>query len=231
MRVKLPRRFTMASNLEDIKYEYEKLKRQRDIDKNIKFQRWILTGVVGGIEYLNAKFDPIDAKLDGWSESIFENIDDYDEVFEELHDKYADKVQVAPEIKLLLMVGGSAFMFHMTNTLFKSDTPSLNDILKQNPDIMRNISQAAVNSMNNGRMAGDDPLSNMMRDGVNMKARQYNSRMNGPTNVDDIMSQLGGRRGDPPSDSDSSHNVKHYSSDRKKRRAQTNKKMGINIDV
>ena len=38
--------------------------------------------------FLNNKFDPLDLKLDGWGESIHENINDYDDVFEELHEKY-----------------------------------------------------------------------------------------------------------------------------------------------
>ena len=200
LKIKAPRKFTMQSNYEDIKYEYEKLKRQRDVDKSIKFQRKALMAVVSGFEYLNTKFDPIDAKLDGWSESVMENIDDYDEVFEELHDKYAEKVQVVPELKLLMMVGGSAFMFHLSNTLFKSNVPSLNEILKQNPDIMRNITQAAMNNMNQ-QMGGSDPIANMMQQGVNMQQQkrdhQMGNSMSGPNGVDDILSEInnGGRGG------------------------------------
>ena len=33
------------------------------------------------------KFDPFDLKLDGWSEAVQENIDEYDDVFGELHDR------------------------------------------------------------------------------------------------------------------------------------------------
>ena len=33
---------------------------------------------------LNSKFDPFDIKLDGWSEAVNENLDDYDDVFGEL---------------------------------------------------------------------------------------------------------------------------------------------------
>jgi len=172
MKIKIPRRYTLQSNFDDIKNEHDKLKRQRDVEKSIKFQRKALMGFSSGTEYLNRKFDPIDAKLDGWSESVMENIEDYDEVFEELHDKYGDKMDIAPELKLLMMVGGSAFMFHLTNTIFKSSTPGLNDILKQNPDIMRSISEAAIKNMN-AQHTGSDPFSNMMRDGVGMKAQQY----------------------------------------------------------
>ena len=191
------RRYTMASPLEDIQYEFTKIKRQRDVDKSIKFQRKMLMAFASGVEFLNGKFDPLDVKLDGWSESCMENIADYDEVFEELHDKYADKVQMAPELKLLMMMGGSAFMFHMTNTLFKSSMPGMGDILKNNPEIMRNISQAAMNSM--GENLGEDRenIMNMMRSGVNMKADRMASRQNqqpqdmsGPRGVDDILGQI-----------------------------------------
>ena len=58
---------------------------------------------ITAIEFLNNKFDPLDLKLDGWSESIHENINDYDDVFEELHEKYKGKGEMAPELKLLLI--------------------------------------------------------------------------------------------------------------------------------
>jgi hypothetical protein len=191
------RRYTMASPLEDIQYEFTKIKRQRDVDKSVKFQRKMLMAFASGVEFLNGKFDPLDLKLDGWSESCMENIADYDEVFEELHDKYADKVQMAPELKLLMMMGGSAFMFHMTNTLFKSSMPGMGDILKNNPEIMRNISQAAMNSMGENLGEDRDNIMNMMRSGVNMKADRMASRQNqqsqdmaGPRGVDDILGQI-----------------------------------------
>ena len=75
------------------------------IEKSIKFSRKILMAVTSGVEYLNGKFDPFDIKLDGWSESVHENVHDYDDVFEELHEKYKEKAKVAPELKLLMMFG------------------------------------------------------------------------------------------------------------------------------
>ena len=72
----------------------------------------MLMACITGVEFLNGKFDPFNIKLDGWSESMNEGINDYDEIFEELHEKYGGRADIAPEIKLMLMVGGSAFMFH-----------------------------------------------------------------------------------------------------------------------
>jgi len=102
---------------------------------------------VNGIEFLNSRFDPFDINLDGWSEQVNENITDYDEIFGELYEKYKSKASMAPELKLLFQLGGSATMVYMTNTMFKSSMPGMDDILRQNPDLMRSFQNAAVNSM------------------------------------------------------------------------------------
>jgi len=75
-----------------------------------------------------------------------ENVDDYDGVFEELYVKYRSKVNVAPEVKLIMMLGGSAMMFHLTNSMFKSVMPNMNDVMKQNPDLVKNMMAAVQNT-------------------------------------------------------------------------------------
>ena len=109
---KSSRRYSMASNLEDLKFEYNTLNRQRSIEKSVKFSRKMLMAFVSGTEYLNHRFDYLGIKLDKWSENTMESIGDYDEVFEELHDKYNDSVKMAPELRLLMMVGGSALCLY-----------------------------------------------------------------------------------------------------------------------
>jgi hypothetical protein len=113
----------------------------------------MLLACITGLEFLNNKFDPFDLKLDGWSEQVNENIDEYDEIFAELHEKYKSKAQMAPELKLLFQLGGSAIMLHMTNTMFKSALPGMDDIMRQNPELMQQFTQAAVNSMSSSNQA------------------------------------------------------------------------------
>jgi len=202
---KASRKFNMSSNLDDIKFEYERMKKQRDVDKSIKFQRKILMAISSGIEFVNGKFDPLNIKLDGWSESIYENLHEYDDIFEELHEKYKSKMKVAPELKLLMMVGGSAFMFHLTNTLFKSKMPGLDQILQQNPELARNVQQAAMNTMkqNEKNSGNPDPLFGMMMNSAqNMMGPKPGpgnngggggggrGQMKGPTGVDDILNMV-----------------------------------------
>ncbi len=144
--IKATMNYNMNSQLDDMRNEYIKLKKQRETENAIKFQRKMLMACITGIEFMNGKFDPFSVKLDGWSESMNEGIDDYDEVFEELHDKYGGKGEMAPEIRLIFMIAGSAFMFHLTNTMFKTSLPGMDDILKQNPELMQQFASAAINT-------------------------------------------------------------------------------------
>jgi hypothetical protein len=171
--IPLSRKFSLNSPVQDMREEFLRIKAQRDIENSVRFQRKSMMAFISGVEFLNSKFDPFDVKLDGWSESVHENLSDYDEVFEELHEKYKTKTKMAPELKLLMMLGGSAVMFHMTNSLFKNSMPGVEDILKQNPDLMRQFASAAVNSANGPQNQG---LSNVMEDMIFTQSQQSQQR-------------------------------------------------------
>jgi hypothetical protein len=146
--LRFPKKFTMASSLEEMKMEFERVRRDREVDIAVKFQRKMMMAIITGAEFLNNRFDPFDIKLDGWSENVNEGINDYDEIFEELHEKYKGKAKMAPEIKLMFTLFGSAFMFHLTNTMFKSSSiPGLEQVMKQNPDLMKQFAAATMNTM------------------------------------------------------------------------------------
>jgi hypothetical protein len=208
--MQLPKKFTLASNFEEMKLELDRLKRDRELDQSVKFQRKVMLTLVTGVELLNNKFDPVGARLDGWSENINDTIDDYDEVFEELHDKYKGKAKMAPELKLMFMVGGSAFMFHMTNTMFKTQMPGLDQVLKQNPELMRQFAAATANTMQQNTSQSNPLMSGVSGLFANMfssspQSQQvpthtqrpntppqttYRSSMKGPSNVDDILKEF-----------------------------------------
>lgn len=153
--IRLTKKYDMESSLSEMKGEYETHVEERERKNSVKFQGKMLMACITGIEFLNNKFDPFDLKLDGWSEQINENIDDYDEIFGELHEKYKSKAKMAPELKLLFQLGGSAIMLHMTNTMFKSAMPGMDDIMRQNPELMQQFTQAAVSSMSQQQNRGN----------------------------------------------------------------------------
>ena len=163
--VELTKKYSMDSPLAEMQGEYETIMDEKSKQNSVKFQGNMLMAVINGIEFLNGRFDPFDIKLDGWSEQINENITDYDDIFGELHEKYKSKATMAPELKLLFQLGGSAMMVHMTNSMFKSSVPGMDDIFRQNPDLMRSFQTAAVNSMAQTNPGFSGFMSNVMQGG------------------------------------------------------------------
>jgi len=160
--VELSKKYNMDSPLQEMQGEYETIVEEKAKNNSVKFQGNMLMACINGIEFLNGRFDPFDIKLDGWSEQVNENVTDYDEIFGELYEKYKSKATMSPELKLLFQLGGSAMMVHMTNTMFKSAMPGMDDILRQNPDLMRSFQNAAVNSMAQSSPGFSGFMSNMM---------------------------------------------------------------------
>lgn len=161
------RKFNLNSDLNEMKWEYERIKNQRDTDKAISTYRKGLVVFTNVVEILNSKFDPFDVKLDGWSESIYDDIEEYDDVFEELHDKYKGKVKVAPELRLLGLLAGSGFMFHFQQASLKnSKIPGADEILKSDPELMKQFQKAAANSDSfkqaQQSSMNSNPMMNMM---------------------------------------------------------------------
>lgn len=181
---KLPRKFTVQSDLEEMRAEYHRILREKEVDASVRFQRKMMMALVTGIEFLNTRFDPFDVKLDGWSEQVHENINDYDDIFEELHDKYkgAGK-KMAPELRLLMSLSGSAFMFHLTNSMFKrSPLPGVEEVLRANPDLMKQFQQASVNQLG----------KNMFGGGAQQQPQQAPQSQGGMSGLFGMMSNLMG---------------------------------------
>ncbi len=169
--VELSKKYNMDSSLNEMIGEYETIVEEKNKQNSIKFQGNMLMAVINGLEFLNNKLDPFDIKLDGWGDQINDNMTDYDDIFGELYEKYKTKASMAPELKLLFQLAGSGIMIHMSNTLFRSAMPSMDDIMRQNPDLMRHFQSAAVNSMApknpgfsgfvNGLMGDNNPKSSV----------------------------------------------------------------------
>jgi hypothetical protein len=142
-------RLNAYSTIQELRTEFKRIMYGIEVDQSIKFSRRMMVACVSGLEFLNKRYNPIDVHLDGWSESVMENLDDYDGIFEELYVKYKTKMNVAPEVKLIMMLGGSAMMFHLTNSMFKAAIPNMSDVMKQNPELVKSMVQAVQNTKSN----------------------------------------------------------------------------------
>jgi hypothetical protein len=164
----IPHNFNMSSDLNEMKSEYDRIVRDKDTDASVRFQRKMMMAFVTGTEYLNTRYDPLAIKLDGWSEQVHENITDYDDIFEELHNKYKAKgKKMAPELRLFISLSGSAFMFHLTSKMFKeSSIPGVEEVFKANPALMKQFQSAAAKQFvykNTGLMGGGEEQEERVR--------------------------------------------------------------------
>ena len=241
---KLTRKYTMDSSLDEMKGEYETVVSEKEKSNSVKFQGKMLMAAITGLEFLNSKFDPFDVKLDGWADQVNENITDYDEIFAELHEKYRSKAKMAPELKLLFQLGGGAMMLHMTNTMFKSSLPGMDDIMRQNPDLMQKFTQAAVNSMGNTNPGFTGFMNNVMPNMSHPSAPPpYVNRersqpqpdkrpdMRGPTDINEILSGLKPKHSEDATSTVSLSELKDMKDGLSKPRRKKSDKHTVNLDI
>lgn len=138
--------FTLDSSYEEVEDEYETALEDKRKKDSIKLQGWWFMTAVNSLEYANAAFNPFDINLDGWGEQVSEDIESYEEIFAELHDKYKGG-KLSPELSLLLRLGFSAAVVNFSNKALSSATPAFNDVIKQSPELMKMFSNATVSSM------------------------------------------------------------------------------------
>ena len=194
---KLPFKFNMNSDLEEMRSEYNRIIREKELDGSVRFQQKMLMAFVSGSEYMNTRYDPFSIKLDGWSEQVNENINDYDDIFEELHYKYKSSgKKMAPELRLFMSLSGSAFMFHLTSIMFKEQPmPDVENVLKSDPELMKKFQNAAAKQymMGSGggapNIAAPKPQQSSMG-GDNMGLFSMVSNLFGSLNSDPILSEM-----------------------------------------
>jgi hypothetical protein len=138
--------FNLDSDYDEVEDEYETAMEDKRKKDSIKLQGWWFTTLINSLEYGNAVFDPFGLNLDGWGEQINEDIDSYEDIFAELHDKYKGG-KMSPEVSLLLRVGFSGAVLNITNKALSTATPGFNDVIKQSPELMKMFSTATAQTM------------------------------------------------------------------------------------
>jgi len=134
----LTKDYDFTSSIEEMEYEYELLKSFVDKRNGIKIYKNILLNGVSIIEFMNEKYDPFDFHLEGWGEHMSVEVDSYDEVLEELYEKYKGTGKgMPPEIKLVLLLVASGSAFHFTKS--QSTIPGLEKALSKNPELISKL--------------------------------------------------------------------------------------------
>jgi len=132
----LSKSYDFNSSIEEMEYEYDLLKSFANKRNGIKLYKNILLNTVSAVEFLNDKYDPFEFELNGWSEHMSVEVDSYDDVLEELYEKYKGTgKKMPPEVKLLMLIIASASAFHFSKSTFKN-LPGVEKVLQNNPDLI-----------------------------------------------------------------------------------------------
>lgn len=146
--VPMRKRFTMDSPLDEMKMELEFIKREKSMDSTIKqFSEWFVTGM-SAMEWSSknmALAKMFGLQLDGLSEAAQMNVVDLEDDFEELYDLYGESMKMHPLVKIPMRTCMMIYMVHLTNQMArKAPLPNMDDIMRQNPDIARQLASAAM---------------------------------------------------------------------------------------
>ena len=114
--VKLTRRYTMEDELEDVQFEFDRLRSNLDTINAVHFMRDGLKMGLQGLEIANNKFGPIlelsNPDGESWAEEVSGDMQRYEHCLERLYKKHWRKGSMAPELELLMLLGGSMTMYH-----------------------------------------------------------------------------------------------------------------------
>lgn len=113
----LTKEYDFNSSIEEMEYEYALLKSFADKRNGVKIYKSILLNGISLIEYMNDKYDPFDFQLKGWSEHMSVEVDSYEDIIEELYEKYKSTGKgTPPELRLILLILASGAAFHFSRT-------------------------------------------------------------------------------------------------------------------
>ena len=172
--VPVRRRFNMDSPLDEMRMELEQIKKDREMDSSIKqFSQWFVTGM-SAMEWSSKNINAVrmfGLNLDGLSESAQMNVGEFEEDFEELYELYGDKMKVHPLVRIPMRICFMVYMVHLTNQMAqKAPIPNIQEIMRQNPEIGRQLAGAAMQQQSQqmrsvtppAPAAPSNPLSGLM---------------------------------------------------------------------
>ena len=173
---KLSREYDFNSSIEDMECEYDLLKSIADKRNGVKLYKNILLNACSVIEFMNDKYDPFSFQLSGWSEHMSVEVDSYEDVLEELYEKYKGKgSSLPPELKLLLLILASASAFHFS----KAHLSNMPGAQKAATSMATNLTKNMVNGNNNQSqfMSPEEIRIKQQTQALQEKERELNERI------------------------------------------------------
>jgi hypothetical protein len=198
--VPIRKRFTMDSPLDEMEMELEFVRKEKAMDATIKqFSEWFITGM-SAMEWGSKNVGMMKMfglQLDGLSQSAQMNVGDLEEDFEELYDLYGDKMRMHPLVRIPMRTCFMVYMVHLTNQMaMKAPVPNIQEILKNNPDIARQMAASAMQQQTQQFRQQAATVPTFPQQQQQPQAPQQQQQDNNP--LAGLMSFLGGVNSPPP---------------------------------
>jgi hypothetical protein len=142
--VKLSQNYNMNSDYKTMKFEYELHSGIRSKQNAISWMSGMMILTVQGMEMMNDHLNPFDMKFDNtWSNKVRTDISDYHDVLGKIYEKYTTPgKEMAPELKLFLMLTGSAIMIQGSK-IASHLLPTTSGNLDNDPNLIKSLRQKA----------------------------------------------------------------------------------------
>lgn len=185
--------FSLNSPKEDLQLEVERLEYKIEMENSVKGYKDSMM-FFSGISELASKYFGV-GKINGFSEQIYGDLYNepykYDGVLEEIYEKNRNKPKLPPEVRLMMMFGGSLFMYHISNSMMPKFGGMMGGVqpqqpIQQNvdPNLLEKLREAHINNIQNS----SQPMpSQQMSSGPRVEPKIVRNEMKGPQGVDDLL--------------------------------------------
>jgi hypothetical protein len=162
---KIYRVLDMSFDINEISGEYNRIKYEYESKQALGTCRLFMQAGVNFLETTDNKLNLI-GDLQGFSAHTQSTINQYDEIFIELYQKYKNTISAGPEIRLLMTFGLSLTMFKASKLASrKAEEERIRQLgqtinnMQQNTNPMKGPSQSTQNALNNLGINLDDDLN------------------------------------------------------------------------
>ena len=148
---------TINNTEDDIDFELARVKKRVNSSQFVKKGERAIMMLSKLTVKANERWDLFGLKLKGWDEQLYSELSTFHPALRRLSEKWGTSEPLPPELELVWLFGSSAFMFHLSNTLFKIALPNLQQMAQSNPELMQNLANAMAQNMSGQGNGGGVP--------------------------------------------------------------------------
>jgi len=150
--VHLSQNYGMDSDLKMMQYELKLHTDIRTKQNSVQWMSHMMIGCVKGMEMLNDSYNPFDIKLVGLTDKVSSDMHNYYMVLGDIYEKYNQPgKQMAPEMRLLLMLSGAALSMQASR-IIPQLIPQLSGSVKNDDKMLNELRDKAHNNQSGNRI-------------------------------------------------------------------------------